>query len=93
MSTAATLPSLGTAAALPALGAAAPLGGSTAASPAQNSATSASAATGPSWLNGTVAQISVILLGLLLIGAGIFSFDKTRTIVIGAAKAGAALAA
>lgn len=31
----------------------------------------------------------IILLGLLLIAAGLFSFDKTRELVVGAAKTGA----
>lgn len=48
---------------------------------------------GPSWLSGSLAQISVILLGLLLIAAGIFSFDKTREIVVQATKTAAEAAA
>jgi len=35
----------------------------------------------------------MIILGLLLVAAGIFSFDKTKTFVVNAAKAGAAAAA
>lgn len=48
---------------------------------------------GPVWLTGKLAQISIIVLGLLLIAAGLFSFNKTREFVLKGAKTGAALAA
>lgn len=48
---------------------------------------------GPSWLNGKLAQISIILLGLLLIAAGIFSFDKAREVIVTGAKTAAEAAA
>lgn len=35
---------------------------------------------GPSWLTGTLAQIAIILLGLLLIAGGLFSFDKVQEV-------------
>lgn len=43
----------------------------------------------PDWLTGKLAQVSLILLGLLLIGAGLFSFDKTREMIVTGAKAAA----
>ena len=56
-------------------------------------ATAASALTGPSWLASNLAKVTVIGLGLLLIAAGIFSFDKTRDIVVSAGKTAAEAAA
>lgn len=37
----------------------------------------------------SLSQIVIILLGLLLIAAGIFSFDKTRELVVSGVKTGA----
>jgi predicted metal-binding membrane protein len=48
---------------------------------------------GPSWLTGKLAQISIIVLGLLLIAAGVFSFDKTKELVLKGAKTAGAVAA
>lgn len=47
----------------------------------------------PSFLNGTLAQVSMIVLGLLFIAAGIFSFDRVRTLAVEGAKTGAKAAA
>jgi hypothetical protein len=58
--------------------------------PANQAAASSS---GPSWLSGSLAQISIIVLGLLLIAAGIFSFDKTREIIVAGTKTAAKVAA
>lgn len=41
----------------------------------------------------TLSQAIVILLGLLLIGAGLFSMQKTREIIVQAGKTAAAAAA
>jgi hypothetical protein len=43
------------------------------------------AATGPEWLTGTIAQITVIVLGVVLIIAGLFSFKQVREIAATAA--------
>lgn len=68
-------------------------GASTTAASAATTAASTVAASTPSWLTGSLAQITLIILGLLLIAAGIFSFDKTKELVISGAKKGAELAA
>lgn len=54
--------------------------------PASGAATSSA----PLWLSGKLAQVSLILLGLLFIAAGIFSFDKTREVIVQAGKTVAA---
>lgn len=41
---------------------------------------------GPAWLAGAVAQYVAILLGLILIGAGLFSFRGVRETVVVAGK-------
>lgn len=48
---------------------------------------------GPSWLTGKLAQGAVIVLGLLLVAAGLFSFQKTREILVSGAKTAGAVAA
>lgn len=64
------------------------LGGS---STTQKSGTgSAPASSGPSWLTGELAQIVTILLGLVLIVAGLFSFEKVQAVTGAAAKAAVA---
>lgn len=47
----------------------------------------------PSFLTGGLTNYVFIGLGFLLIAAGIFSFDKTRELVVDAAKTGAKTAA
>lgn len=79
MSSVSTLPSLGS---LP------DLGGGTSATPA-----SADTGTqGPDWLTGKLAQYVTIIIGLILIVVGLFSFKEVRTATGYAAKAGAAAA-
>ncbi len=46
-----------------------------------------------SFLSGKETQIVLIILGMLLIAAGIFSFDKTRELVVKAGKAAGTAAA
>jgi hypothetical protein len=41
---------------------------------------------GPSWLTGKLAQIVVILIGVVLIGAGLFQFKPVQQITGAAAK-------
>lgn len=65
------LTSLGSLASLPSLG------GSQAAPAATTDTTS----TGPSWLTGEMAQIVTVLLGLILIGAGLFSFQSSQKVL------------
>lgn len=61
--------------------------GSTAASAASAVAsTAATVATGGLLGSGNLTKYVMILLGLLLIAAGIFSFDKTRELVVSATK-------
>lgn len=48
---------------------------------------------GSNLLGGSLTKYVMILLGLLFIAAGIFSFDKAREIVVNTAKAGAHAAA
>lgn len=69
--------------------------GQSSSTPATSSTPAASTSTtaGPSWLSGSLSQVALILLGLLLIAAGIFSFDKTKELVVSGAKKGAELAA
>jgi hypothetical protein len=71
------------------------LDGSTNAQPSSSATPQASTTnSGPSWLTGTLAQIAIILLGLLLIAGGIFSFEKvqdvTKTVAKTASKAAVA---
>jgi hypothetical protein len=44
------------------------------------------------FLGGSIANFVLIILGLLFIAAGIFSFDKTREVITKAGKAAAAAA-
>lgn len=75
---------------------------SSAASTAASAAGSAASAAGSAVSTGvqkalfgglTLSQIVIIVLGLLLIAAGIFSFDKTRELVVSAGKAAGKAAA
>lgn len=50
--------------------------GSTQAAPAP------AVSSGPAWLTGALAQYVAILLGLILIGAGLFSFRPVRETVV-----------
>lgn len=62
--------------------------------PATSTSPATATTSGPAWLGGKLAQVSFIVLGLLLIAAGIFSFDKTREVIVKAGKtAGEAAAA
>lgn len=61
--------------------------------PASTPANQAAPATGPSWLSTKYSQVVVVVLGLLLIAAGLFSFDKTREVIVSGAKTAAKAAA
>jgi hypothetical protein len=66
----------------------------TAVSDAGNAAASAAAsaalsAVTPAWLTGNAAKYTVILLGMLFVAAGLFSFDKSREVILETAKQGA----
>lgn len=65
-----------------------PLGGSQ----QQTAPATAPTNTGPAWLTGEMAQIVTILLGLILIGAGLFSFKSSQKVlqVVGHTAAAAA---
>ena len=54
---------------------------------------SSTAANGPSWLTGTLAQYVTIGIGAILIIAGLFQFKSVREVSGYAAKTGAAAAA
>lgn len=69
--------------ALPAVGA-----GDGSSQPSGNPSTAP--APGPDWLTGTVAKYTTILLGLILIAAGIFSFKSVQQVTGAAVKVAAA---
>lgn len=70
-------------------GALQPLGGANGSQTASNPSPS-STASGPSWLQTETATIVTILLGLILIVAGLFQFKGVQTATGYAAKAAAA---
>lgn len=79
--------------ALNALSALSPLDAFGSAAPAPAPAPSgAPAPTGPSWLTGIVAQVTVILLGLIFIVVGLFSFSQVRAGAATVARAAAVAA-
>lgn len=52
-----------------------------AASGANDATPAAPASSGPDWLTGTIAQITVIVLGVILIIAGLFQFKQVQEVV------------
>jgi hypothetical protein len=68
------------------------LAGSASSAPAPASGSAAPASEGPSWLTGIVAQVTVIVLGLIFVIVGLFSFSQIREGAATVAKAAAVAA-
>ena len=77
---------LGALPSLPSLGSVGNSGAGASGATAGTPAATASAPSGPEWLTGELAQIVTILLGLILIVAGLFSFHTVREVTVRGAE-------